>query len=95
MAKKLPEKIYQLHILLKRSKPKIWRRFLVTEDTTVGKLHKIVQEVMGWEDYHLHEFTIEGKGYGEPNEEFDNIDSKDETKPLCTRSAEVLKSERE
>jgi len=64
MAKKLPEKVYQLHISLKHSKPKIWRRFLVTEDTTFEKLHKIIQEVMGWEDYHLHEFTVGEKQYG-------------------------------
>jgi len=73
MAKKIqPEKVYQLHISLKHSKPKIWRRFLVTEDTTLEKLHKIIQEVMGWEDYHLHEFTIGEKRYGMPDEEWDN-----------------------
>ncbi len=72
MLKKTPEKVYQLYISLKRSKPKIWRRFLVTEDTTLEKLHKIIQEVMGWEDYHLHEFTIGGKQYGMPDEEWDN-----------------------
>lgn len=64
MAKKQSEKVYQFHISLKHSKPKIWRRFLVTEDATLGKLHKIIQEVMGWEDYHLHEFSIDGKDYG-------------------------------
>ena len=80
MAKKLPEEVYQLHISLKRSKPKIWRRFLVTEDTTVGKLHNIIQAVMGWDNYHLHEFTIGGISYGEPNEDFDYTDIKDESK---------------
>ena len=72
MAKKLPEKVYQLHIALKHSKPKIWRRFLVAEDTSLEKLHKIIQEVMGWEDYHLHEFTVGEKRYGMPDEEWDN-----------------------
>lgn len=79
MAKKQPEKIYQLHISLKRSKPKIWRRFLVTEDTTLARLHKIIQEVMGWEDYHLHAFTIGETEFGEINEEWDN-DFEDEKK---------------
>ena len=72
MPMKTPEKVYQLHISLKGSKPKIWRRFLVTEDMTLEKLHKIIQEVMGWEDYHLHEFTSGGKQYGMPDEEWDN-----------------------
>ena len=79
MAKKQPEKIYQLHILLKHSKPKIWRRFLVTEDTSLGKLHKIIQEVMGWEDYHLHAFEIGETQFGVIDEEGDN-DFEDEKK---------------
>ena len=71
MAKKLPEAVYQLHISLKGSKPKIWRRFLVTDDTTLKKLHNVIQEVMGWESYHLHGFEIDGKDFGEPNPDFD------------------------
>ena len=79
MPKKKPEKVYQFHISLKHTKPKIWRRFLVTEDATLEKLHKIIQEVMGWEDYHLHSFEIGGVEYGIFNEEWEN-DFEDEKK---------------
>lgn len=79
MPKKTPEKVYQLHISLKYSKPKIWRRFLVTEDTTLAQLHKIIQKVMGWEDYHLHEFTVGEKQYG-LDEDIDYKEIEDEKK---------------
>ena len=62
--KNQPEKVYQFHISLKHSKPKVWRRFLVADNATLERLHKIIQEVMGWEDYHLHEFTVGEKQYG-------------------------------
>lgn len=65
------EKVYQLYISLKYLEPKIWRRFLVTEDTTLEKLHKIIQEIMGWYDCHLHEFNIARKRYSSPDVDWD------------------------
>ena len=52
-------KIYVLKIELAYSSPKIWRRVEVPSDYTFFKLHKIIQEVMLWEDYHLHKFEIQ------------------------------------
>lgn len=57
-------KIYQTKITLCGSRPAIWRRFLVKGDTSLDRLHDIIQYVMGWEDSHLHQFTIRGKRYG-------------------------------
>jgi len=37
-----------LHIELKWITPKIWRRFAVPENITLGKLHHVIQVVMGW-----------------------------------------------
>lgn len=31
---------------------------------TLRQLHEVLQIVMGWEDYHLHEFTGGGRHYG-------------------------------
>lgn len=50
--------ILQLKITLEESNPKIWRRFLVSDFWTFDKLHRIIQKVMGWENYHLYEFEI-------------------------------------
>jgi hypothetical protein len=57
---------YQLKVTLKGSKPPIWRRIQVTSDTTLVKLHRILQRVMGWEGYHLDQFVIGGFAYGDP-----------------------------
>ena len=78
--KNLPEKIYQLHISLKYIKPEIWRRFLVTDEVTFEKLHKIIQIVMGWEDYHLHEFSVGSRKFGMPDEEWDFYEAENEKK---------------
>jgi hypothetical protein len=65
MAKK-PTQIYQIKVTLDDSHPPIWRRILVPGNTTLLKLHDILQIVMGWEDYHLHMFKVEGLIYGNP-----------------------------
>lgn len=62
--------IYQIKITLKRSRPPIWRRIQVTGDTKLGKLHRILQAVMGWTDSHLHAFRAGDMDYGEPDPEF-------------------------
>ena len=58
--------IYQTKVTLKYTNPPIWRRILVPEDTTLLKLHDILQIVMGWQDYHLHMFTFGDQNYGDP-----------------------------
>lgn len=60
-------KIYQLKITLRGSKPPIWRRLLVEDSITLHKLHNIILTAMGWDGYHLHQFTIDGEYYGEPH----------------------------
>ena len=73
------EKIFQLKITLKESKPSIWRRFLVPENINLHKLHEVIQTVMGWEDDHLYAFVIKGKNYnGQP--ELDYEDDSEENK---------------
>ncbi|RLD06854.1 MAG: plasmid pRiA4b ORF-3 family protein [Chloroflexi bacterium] len=60
-------KIYQLKISLSGSKPPIWRRLLVKDSTSLADLHEIIQTSMGWENYHLHQFIINGEYYGVPH----------------------------
>ena len=60
--------IYQLRIDLSYAKPPIWRRILVEDTILLAELHEIIQIVMGWEEYHLHQFETErGEYYGEPD----------------------------
>lgn len=49
-------KIYQLKVSLKNSKPEIWRRILVESNTKLPDLHNILQITMGWTNSHLHQF---------------------------------------
>ena len=56
--KKKYNQVYQFKITLKGTKPPIWRRILVPETYTFWDLHVAIQDAMGWDDYHLHEFTL-------------------------------------
>ncbi len=64
-------KIFLLRITLLGSEPPIWRRVAVQGDVSLFELHQIIQVAMGWENYHLHEFTIKGQNYGDPDNELD------------------------
>jgi len=62
-------KIFKFRIELEGSDPQIWREFLVPSDTTFYRLHHIVQIVMGWENYHLYEFTMDSYRIGQQLED--------------------------
>ena len=59
----MPDSI-QLTISLRDSKPLIWRSILVNKDTSFFELHHILQIVMGWKNYHLFEFNLDGYRIG-------------------------------
>jgi hypothetical protein len=59
---------YQLKITLKNIKPAVWRRIVIPADILLPDLHKVIQTVMGWYNSHLHQFTINGEFYTEPDE---------------------------
>jgi hypothetical protein len=63
--------LYQLRIALQDIQPTVWRQIQVWEDVTMGKLHEILQIVMDWEDYHLHEFRIGRRLYSVPDPDDD------------------------
>jgi hypothetical protein len=67
----------QLRISLLEHTPTIWRRLLVPGEITLAKLHMVFQAAMGWEDYHLHYFEIDGQRYGIPDEDFETDDLSD------------------
>lgn len=63
--------IYQLKIALDRFRPPVWRRVLVSSDTSLGVLHEVIQVAFAWDDDHLHVFTADGQGYADPFVELD------------------------
>lgn len=71
--------ILQLKIQLLGLKPAVWRRVLIDNSITFHQLHKILQEVMGWSDYHLYRFNLdedEEIGIPDPDDEMIVKDSR-------------------
>jgi len=50
--------VYQFKISLKGIRPPIWREIQVPETYTFWDFHVAIQDAMGWQDYHLHEFEL-------------------------------------
>jgi hypothetical protein len=65
--------------------PPIWRRIEVPADFTLARLHDVIQRVMGWQDYHLHHFDIQGVRYGRPSPD----DAFDDRKIVDERSLKL------
>ncbi len=59
----------QLKIILRGSKPPIWRRVLIKDTITFNKLHHIIQDAMGWHNCHLYEFDLGDFRIGMPYED--------------------------
>jgi hypothetical protein len=69
--------VYQLKITLRDIKPPVWRRIEVPGATRLDHLHLVIQAAMGWDNDHLHDFTVGGATYGIPDD-FSGMDSGDE-----------------
>ena len=52
------DRIYQLKVTLTDSEPSIWRRILVSADTSLEELHRIVQITMGWQNLSTYHYRI-------------------------------------
>ena len=52
----MTKNILQLKIVLADSRPLIWRRILVSAESTFFDLHVAIQDAFGWQDSHLHQF---------------------------------------
>ena len=62
-----PQDIYQIKVTLLGTSPPIWRRLLVPAGLTLEQLHHVLQAAVGWEDCHLHEFSMGGRRFGRPD----------------------------
>jgi len=56
---------YQVRVDLDGAKPPIWRRLLLSSELMLNELHVVLQQAMGWDDTHLHEF-LSGKNRMDP-----------------------------
>jgi hypothetical protein len=78
MAKRKPKHL-QLKIWLDEIEPRIWRRILVPAEISLHQLHRIMQMLFEWYDYHLYEFAIGEDRYQEPDPEAED-EPKDSTR---------------
>lgn len=53
-----PKLVYQFLIVLSGTNPLVWRRIQVPQSYSFWDLHVAIQDAMGWEDRHLHEFRL-------------------------------------
>ena len=59
------EKVVQLKIELCDIAPPVWRRVAVPADLPLRRVHDVIQAVFGWLDYHLHQFEVGDRVYGQ------------------------------
>lgn len=62
-------RIYRLRLELQYLEPLIWRELEVRADMSLNDLHRAIQVVMDWEDYHLWSFEAGGRRFERPNRE--------------------------
>jgi len=69
---------HQLKVTLKEVMPPVWRRITMPSRSTLFDLHRAIQLAMGWENCHLHDFTIGRQRFALPHFE-DEVPGLDES----------------
>ena len=75
-----PVDALEVLVSLTGTDPVVWRRLVVAQGITLGRLHSVLQGAMGWTDSHLHLFRVGGRlvgpadlELGEPNDDEDIV----------------------
>ena len=51
-------RVYKFRVELDEIRPQIWRQIQVPERYTFWELHVTIQDAIGWQDSHLHQFEV-------------------------------------
>ncbi|OYV64446.1 MAG: hypothetical protein B7X07_06390 [Actinobacteria bacterium 21-64-8] len=85
--------VLQLKVTLLDFEPIVWRRVLVPDSIALPKLHRVIQQLMLWWEYHLHLFTIDGVEFGQPEmDDLDDFEWRNERGVKLVKHLEVGKS---
>ena len=63
---------YKLKIQLKNISPLIWRTFIISNETSLTDLHKIIKIIMGWTDNKSYRYIFHKIHYGRYCEDYLN-----------------------
>jgi hypothetical protein len=55
---------YQLRVVLRDVSPLVWRRLLISSETSLAQLHEVLLRAFAWSGEHLHLFHIHGRDCG-------------------------------
>lgn len=68
MARKRPKplSVFQLKITLKDVEGPVWRRVQLDSHSTLKSVHLVLNEAMGWNNSHLHEFVFDDRRFSDP-----------------------------
>jgi hypothetical protein len=67
--------VFRLRVRLAEIEPPIWRRVLVKADVSLHELHRTIQMLFQWYDYHLYRFDVGERIFEAPDEESEGEDS--------------------
>src|ERR1035437_2732561 len=56
--------LYQLRVVLRDVSPLVWRRLLISSETSLAQFHELLLLAFAWNGEHLHLFHIHGRNYG-------------------------------
>ena len=89
--------VIQLNISIQHSEPLIFRTVQVKKETTFFELHHIIQIVMGWQNYHLFEFNLDGYRVGliEESEKCNGYGSDQVLDASSVKMTDILSGEKE
>ncbi|MEC3978733.1 plasmid pRiA4b ORF-3 family protein [Amycolatopsis sp. H20-H5] len=54
-----------------------WRRVLIAENATLAQLHRVIIALFGWDNDHLHVFTVGRRSYSDPFYDLEETVSED------------------
>jgi hypothetical protein len=92
MQRKTKGTAFRLRITLEGIEPPIWREVIFPRNATLHELHRAIQILFDWYDYHLYRFEIDGREFEAPDEEAEGEDStKIKLSKLITGPGQVLK----
>ncbi|MDN5795766.1 MAG: plasmid pRiA4b ORF-3 family protein [Intrasporangium sp.] len=69
-----------VHVSLRHTDPEVWRRLTIPGELDLGRVHDAIQQAMGWQECHLHRFSLSENPYDMPHfvTEFDIEEQDDE-----------------